>query len=387
MVQPSNFQENNNFAEKSFYLETFRGHVLILSLVPQEPAGFDHEALQSLASTAEELSANGVNTFVLCTEEVARQMANEDMAGTHDIGKNVISLSTASLNASTVVGAIWSQLRVGRMCIGTLDSRDAESFARSSAVIAGRIQSYKLIFVESHGGISTTSGEHLSFMDASMLDAALGSGEAEFTGIAARKGILEAIRLALKSRVDSVNICSLPGLARELFTYNGSGTLFTAADYCIVSDLGFDDFAEVERLIERGTEEGYLRERSPEAITMILANGFGAKIAGHLAGVCGLITEPYEKDRAGEIVALYTVTRFKGERVGSKLLSHAIRSAQEQGLAYVFAVTASQQALAFFTRQGFAKVSDTELPEEKWREDSDHRRKAVTCLILRLECR
>ena len=120
----------------------------------------------------------------------------------------------------------------------------------------------------------------------------------------------------------SINVCTLDGIARELFTYEGSGTLFTREDYCKVERLSLDDFHEVEKVLERGQREGYLKARTPAEIAPILFSGYGATIGQHhLAGVCSLQTERYEAERAGEIVGLYTITRFKGEGVGVKLIA------------------------------------------------------------------
>ena len=138
-----------------------------------------------------------------------------------------------------------------------------------------------------------------------------------------------AQRLASRLRVRTVNLCTLDGLARELYTYEGSGTLFTREDYCRVERLGVDDFEEVERLIARGQREGYLKPRSPAEIARILINGFGAEIgAHHFAGVCGLEVDDYVSDRVGEIVSLYTITRFKGEGVGARLVARALAEAR-----------------------------------------------------------
>ena len=53
----------------------------------------------------------------------------------------------------------------------------------------------------------------------------------------------------------------------------------------------------------------------------MLATAYGAIICNrHLAGVAGLLTAPYAEDRVGEIVGLYTITRFKGEGIGDRLI-------------------------------------------------------------------
>jgi N-acetylglutamate synthase-like GNAT family acetyltransferase len=152
-----------------------------------------------------------------------------------------------------------------------------------------------------------------------------------------------------------------------LFTYEGAGTLFSLEDYCRVERLRVDDFLQVEKLLERGQREGYLRVRNPGEIAEILMSGYGATIgSGHLAGVCALTSEPYRKERAGEIVGLYTITRFKGEGVGGKLLIRAIQDARHLGLSYVFACTSHDRGRAFFERHGFQRTTRADVPEKKW---------------------
>src|SRR5207245_7260202 len=151
------------------------------------------------------------------------------------------------------------------------------------------------------------------------------------------------------------------------FNYTGSGTLFTRGDYCHVAPLGIDDFAQAERLLERGQREGLLKHRTAEEIAQVLAAGVGANLsAHHLAGVAGLVTLPYARERAGEIVGLYTITRFKGEGIGERLVTRLLAEAAERGLAYVFACAVDERAVQFFLRLGFEQVGAERVPVAKW---------------------
>ena len=63
----------------------------------------------------------------------------------------------------------------------------------------------------------------------------------------------------------------------------------------------------------------------------MLINGYGATIGTHhLAGICALVTEPYVDEHAGEIVGLYTITRFKGEGVGGRLVARVLDDARQR---------------------------------------------------------
>ena len=94
-----------------------------------------------------------------------------------------------------------------------------------------------------------------------------------FERLKARRDTLQSIQDALRGGVHAVNLCALPGLSRELYTYEGSGTLFTLEDYCQVDRLGIDDFEEVERLLGRGQREGFLKLRGEDETARILLNG------------------------------------------------------------------------------------------------------------------
>jgi len=262
----------------------------------------------------------------------------------------------------------------------------SQQLASCAQRLATALRVYKLVLVEAEGGIVDGSGRALSFMDAAMLDALLAAGEAEAAGLAHRRPTLASVRAALLGGVCAVNLCALAGLERELFSYEGAGTLFTREDYCHVERLGIDDFAEVERLIERGQREGLLKMRTRDEIAQVLACGYGATIGEHhLAGVCGLLTEPYSDEGAGEIVALYTITRFKGEGVAQKLLARIEKDARAQGLRYLFACTTEERAKAFFERCGFRRVPYDQVPSAKWAGYDAERLPAVAAFRLDLE--
>ena len=242
------------------------------------------------------------------------------------------------------------------------------------------------MFAQPEGGLRAPDGAQLSFMDDDLLTTVLQPGQAEWAGLAARRDTLDAVRAALRAGVRSVNLCSLDRLARELYTYEGSGTLFTLEDYCRIERLGIDDFEEVERLIARGQREGYLKPRSTIEVARILLNGFGAEIGSHhFAGVCGLETDAFAPEHVGEIVGLYTITRFKGEGVGGRLLTRVIEEAALLGLRYVFACTLDPRAEAFFTRQGFRRVTPDDVPAAKWIGYDRQRRARIRVLRRDLE--
>src|SRR5262249_12010113 len=132
--------------------------------------------------------------------------------------------------------------------------------------------------------------------------------------------------------------------------------------------------------------EGYLKPRSPAEVARILINGFGAEIGSHhFAGVCGLEVDAYREERVAEIVGLYTITRFKGESVGQRLVARAIPGARTLGMRYVFACTIDERAELFFHRQGFSSVTPDDVPAAKWIGYDRQRRARLKVLRYDLE--
>jgi len=374
------------FEEKSFYLDEFRRQTLLVA-VPADVVTHPSDA-DALVDAVADLSGNVTRLLLLWGTAPERGRRNARVRVLSKIlparaaeaqRRRWIEVSDggrAPVGIALLRG-IWRLLRdEGRAVVRVGPGQEIlADFAQRLGV---RLGVRKLVLVDREGGISNEMGL-VSFMDGAMLEELLRRGEAEWVGVGHRRPLLEAVRNALHGGVQSVNLCDLQGVGRELFTYEGAGTLFTLEDYCRVERLRVDEFPEVEKLLERGQREGYLRLRSPDEIGEVLMCGYGATIGtGHLAGVCALATEPYRKARAGEIVGLYTITRFKGEGVGGKLLDRAIEDARQLGLRYVFACTTHDRARAFFERHGFSRATWAEVPADKWRAYDPGRRRRLT---------
>jgi amino-acid N-acetyltransferase len=377
------------FGEKTFYLEEFRAHTLCFAVALEDcerPGGFE-----MLGRVAGELIANDIRVIILLgtsagppeaatrlqriRRRLQRFLLNEE-TGRHFPGGGArrrardcfVDLTAAVVKngPEELLQTVWQLLRKQPVMIAIVG---ADELLACAQFLAGRLRVHKLVIVEPAGGVSSATAGSFSFMDDAILTAVLRAGQAEWAGLAGRRVTLEAIQSALRQGVKAVNLCALDGLARELYTYEGSGTLFTLEDYCRIERLGIDDFGEIERLIARGQREGYLKPRSPAETARIMLNGFGATIGtNHFAGVCGLETEQYAPDRIGEIVGLYTITRFKGEGVGGRLVARVLEEARTLRLRYVFACTSERRAQAFFEREGFRTVGPEDVPAAKWKD-------------------
>src|SRR5262249_44438555 len=145
----------------------------------------------------------------------------------------MLTIAPADLEAARVpdelLMQIWAIVRTIPFCLAVVDGgASPERLAAFAQRVGARLRVHKLVVIDPGGGVhGVGSAAPLSFMDEAVAEQLLHAGEAESVGLASRRPLLDAIRQGLVGGIASVNLCTLEGLARELFTYEGSGTLFT----------------------------------------------------------------------------------------------------------------------------------------------------------------
>jgi len=345
------------FSEKGFYLTELRDRTIAIALGPG--LGATTAELRTLGNVLAELAANRTRVVVVAARSAS--IAKILGAPVERVG-----------GLDSLPARVWRALRpTSRVIVATGSSR----FERSCAEVVARLGIQKLVWVDPAGGLLRGNGARDSFIDASELADRVARGSPD----SARASLFAQIEGLLNGGVAAVNLCRIDGVADELFTYDGSGTLFTARGYVEVRQLGIDHFDAAADLIERGVSEGFLAPRSPADIERVLGSGFGAFVGGnHLAGIGTLLN--YAAERAAEIASLYTLTRFVGEGIGGHLVRYAVDRAAANGCDYVFAITTSGRVEAFFERNSFRPVTTAEVPDEKWRDYDAQRRRVVICL-------
>ncbi|HZO80673.1 MAG TPA: GNAT family N-acetyltransferase [Candidatus Binataceae bacterium] len=353
------------FNEKSFYLEEFYGKSLLFALVP--PSGERLGELDSLARTLRELRRNQTRGIVIASRNalgrVMRRLGRLAPAGEPPVFNPAAGLRSRPYPPDSAVARIWQGLRTGSIVVGAADTNDPIDLTVFAQELASRLRVFKLILLDRQGGLTGRDGRRLSFVELGRIAHALRADRGRL-----RRAELRAVARALGDGVGSVNLAAPRGVYEELFSFVGTGTLFTERRYGFVRPISIDDFGEVQALIERGQSEGYLLPRSREEIAQLLPSCFGYRVGDeHLAGVCSLLTEPYRRERAGELTALYTLTRFAGEGVAAELVKEVLNEARARPLRYVFACTAQERAASFFTRLKFRRVSPKDVPLAKWR--------------------
>ena len=163
-----------------------------------------------------------------------------------------------------------------------------------------------------------------------MLTTVLQPGQAEWAGLATRRETLDAVRAALRGGVRAVNLCSLDGLARELYTYEGSGTLFTlrgllphrAARHRRLRRGRAPHRARPARGLSQAAHADRGRAHPPQRLRR------RDRLAPLRRRLRPRDRRRIAPDRVGEIVGLYTITRFKGEGVGGRLLARVVDEAR-----------------------------------------------------------
>jgi N-acetylglutamate synthase-like GNAT family acetyltransferase len=350
------------FTEREFYQREFRDRTVAIAVPEGTP-------LAPLRAPLQELAACNANAALIAP--LRTPLA--------EIG--VSTLLRAS--SPRLEGNVWRALRV-QPWVGIAVARRMD-FGDAVRELAVRLGVFKLVWLDARGGIRNRQGQRLSFVHRAELRQLL-ANPARALPQEGRVALLREIGDMLEAGIPAVNVCAAEALGDELFTYAGSGTLFTRKRYMKVRPLGVDDFDAADDLIKRGVSEGFLLDRSEASVDAVLAHGFGAFVEGrHLAGIGALL--PGGDGVSGEIASLYALTRFLGEGVGVSLVQWGVAEARRLGLAYVFACTTSERVGQFFQRQGFREVPQDQVPDRRWLGYDPERRMQVRCLRMDLSGR
>ena len=236
------------FSEKSFYLAEFRGRTLAIAAPAEEllsPA--------ALEAVLKELEANATRVVLI---------SNAPPQPSAGLATPVVPAASGRLE-----GAVWREFAASPR-VGVCADPGAD-FAAAASAVALRLGISKLIWIDRDGGLLQPDGTRDSFLDLEQLRERERGG---FPGESPqRRAILGETQRALEAGLPAVNLCTLEGLAAELFTYSGAGTLFTRERYITVRRLGLDDFDAAHDLALRGVAEGYLAPRPPQQVEQILA--------------------------------------------------------------------------------------------------------------------
>ncbi len=363
--------------EKSFYLEEFYGKSLLFALIP--PSGERLSELDSLNRTLRELRRNQTRCIVIASTRALPRLMRRlgRLAPPHPPLRfnPATGLRSRPYPPDSAISALWQALRAGPIVVAETETGAPMDLVIFAQQLASRLRVFKLLLLDRAGGLVDGAGNRLSFVQIGRARRIL-----KDVSSAHRRALVRAASRAISAGVASVSLVSPREVYEELFSFSGTGTIFTEGGYGLVRQISIDDFEEVEALIIRAQNEGFLLARSEGEIGRLLPSCFGYRIGDeHLAGVVSLLTEPYRRERAGEITALYTLTRFQGEGVAAELINAVIKEARIRRLRYVFACTTEQRAAHLFGHLGFQRVEQQAVPPAKWR---GYDKKRITLLSI-----
>ncbi|MBF0438524.1 MAG: GNAT family N-acetyltransferase [Magnetococcales bacterium] len=364
----------SEFSEKFFFLKAFHG--LTLTLVLSRESDLTPNTLNALVGVLQDLLAHRVKVLILF-QQIVPVAAFLEALGIRLSGtlQHLPSSENEEFPAQ-----LWKR-PTPLMALG-FAREDIDPFFSWVSRLGVTLRLPRIVLIRHTGGDGwcDADGNSLSFVNHQRLKR-LNIDHMTCSDKAGCEPFLRTIRELLTGGVKAVSLCRLEELEMELFSYEGEGLFFSRRHYCQVRRLTMDDFSQAAAVIRRGEKEGFLLPRSDDDLTAILVHGYGAFIAEHhLAGVCSLVTEPYQLDNSGEITALYALTRFHGEGVGGRLITRLVQEAKRQRLSRLFACVRDQRAVDFFLHHGFQRIAHTAVPVEKWHHYDPARKARITCL-------
>jgi len=116
---------------------------------------------------------------------------------------------------------------------------------------------------------------------------------------------------------------------------------------------------EMQELIYPEVESGVILERSSDEVATNIRSYTLVYVGSELVGFAALHIHTIE---LGEIRSLIIKDGFRGQKIGEKLVNHALKEGEELGLKRVLSLTYKQ---SFFERLNFVEIPKESLPEHK----------------------
>lgn len=150
-------------------------------------------------------------------------------------------------------------------------------------------------------------------------------------------------------------------LLQELYSRDGVGTLVFADSYDVVRPATIDDVGGVLALIAPLEESGVLVSRSREQLELDINHFFVMLRDGMITACCALM--PYAEEKHGELACVAVHPDYQKQGRAQTLLDQVERSARQQRLRRIFALTT--HATHWFIERGFKTASLDDLPMKR----------------------
>ena len=205
-----------SFSERDFYLAEFRGRTLAIALPAMPPEDLSH-----LGGVLVELRANRIGVLLVSQDRpLLEKLAPDRVVSTSD---------------SDWLAALWRAL--GSDSVGAVAVPPTRELEPECRRIVQRIRPAKLVWLDPAGPLRTPAGDRISLVDMRGLAALLadvgGPPAPQLDGPLSpqRRSLLREIQTLVGDQLPAVNLCSVRGLADDLFTFEGSGTFFARERY------------------------------------------------------------------------------------------------------------------------------------------------------------
>lgn len=147
-------------------------------------------------------------------------------------------------------------------------------------------------------------------------------------------------------------------LLQELYSRDGVGTLVFADSYDVVRPATIDDIGGILGLITPLEESGVLVSRSREQLELEINHFFVMLRDGLITACCALL--PYAEENIGELACVAVHPDYQKQGRAQALLDQVERSARQQRLKRLFALTT--HAPHWFIERGFKLAALDDLP-------------------------
>lgn len=150
-------------------------------------------------------------------------------------------------------------------------------------------------------------------------------------------------------------------LLQELYSRDGVGTLVFADSYDVVRPATIDDVGGILGLIAPLEDTGVLVSRSREQLELDINHFFVMLRDGLITACCALM--PYPGEKHGELACVAVHPDYQKQGRAQALLDQVERSARQQRLKRLFALTT--HAPHWFIERGFKTASLDDLPMKR----------------------
>lgn len=172
------------------------------------------------------------------------------------------------------------------------------------------------------------------------------------------------------------------GLLTELFTPIGYGTMISSSSSEVIRPATGKDIGSILNITEPLEKQGILVTRSRDYLEQTIDSFMVAEIDGTVVACVALI--PYESNAGhidtAEFSCFVVRDYYRKTGIGKRLYSEAIKTAMEQGIKTLFALTT--QTAHWFVDNGWQPIPPEDLPLEKAKTYSPSRNSKIFKLKL-----